>query len=104
MEGIIGKRPDSLYEIGKRSGSWVKHRVNIGQQLVIGGYTKGGHFFDALVVGYYGGSKLRFTAKIRNGFSRVDRQDISAKMPKLLTEKCLFVNLPEKLSGRWVRA
>jgi ATP-dependent DNA ligase len=83
MEGIIGKRPDSLYEIGKRSGSWVKHRVNIGQQLVIGGYTKGGHFFDALVVGYYGGSKLRF---------------------KLLTEKCLFVNLPEKLSGRWVRA
>ena len=28
LEGIIGKRKDSIYEIGKRSGSWIKYRVN----------------------------------------------------------------------------
>jgi ATP-dependent DNA ligase len=37
LEGVIGKRKDSLYEPGKRTGSWVKCRVNRGQELVIGG-------------------------------------------------------------------
>jgi ATP-dependent DNA ligase len=37
LEGVIGKRRDSLYEPGKRSGAWIKHRVNLGQEFVIGG-------------------------------------------------------------------
>src|SRR6266478_2767078 len=37
LEGIVGKRKDSLYESGKRSGAWIKYRVNLGQELVIGG-------------------------------------------------------------------
>src|SRR5215472_9738120 len=28
LEGVIGKRKDSRYEPGKRTGSWVKYRVN----------------------------------------------------------------------------
>lgn len=31
LEGIVGKRKDSTYEPGKRSGTWIKHRVNLGQ-------------------------------------------------------------------------
>src|SRR6267143_3085261 len=27
LEGIIGKRKDSLYQPGKRSGAWIKHRA-----------------------------------------------------------------------------
>src|SRR6266481_9217992 len=38
LEGVIGKRKDSLYEPGKRTGAWIKYRVNRGQELVIGGY------------------------------------------------------------------
>src|SRR5437764_14448487 len=37
LEGIIGKRKDSLYQPGKRSGAWIKYRVNRGQEFVIGG-------------------------------------------------------------------
>ena len=37
LEGVIGKRKDSVYEPGKRSGAWVKYRANAGQELVIGG-------------------------------------------------------------------
>jgi ATP dependent DNA ligase domain len=36
LEGIIGKRRDSAYEPGKRSGAWIKHRLNLGQELVWG--------------------------------------------------------------------
>ena len=40
LEGIVGKRKDSPYQPGKRSGAWIKYRVNRGQELVIGGYTR----------------------------------------------------------------
>ena len=41
LEGIVGKRKDSLYQPGKRTGAWIKFRVNCGQELVIGGYVPG---------------------------------------------------------------
>ena len=55
LEGIIAKRQDSFYEPGKRSGAWVKYKVNQGQELVVGGYTPGNPF-DAIIVGYYQGT------------------------------------------------
>jgi hypothetical protein len=33
VEGILAKRADSLYESGKRSGAWLKYRINKGQEL-----------------------------------------------------------------------
>ena len=42
LEGLVGKRRDSRYEAGERSGAWAKMRVNEGQEFVIGGYTVGG--------------------------------------------------------------
>jgi bifunctional non-homologous end joining protein LigD len=58
LEGIIGKKKSSLYEPGKRSGAWIKYRVNRGQELVIGGYVPGAHGLDAIIVGYYRGEDL----------------------------------------------
>ena len=37
LQGVVAKRKDSLYEAGKRTGSWIEYRVNRGQELVIGG-------------------------------------------------------------------
>src|SRR5689334_8643826 len=39
LEGIVGKQKDSHYQPGKRSGAWIKYRVNRGQEFVIGGYA-----------------------------------------------------------------
>ncbi len=43
LEGIVAKRSDGVYQPGSRSGLWSKHRVNLGQEFVIGGYTPGTH-------------------------------------------------------------
>src|SRR5499426_264229 len=67
FEGIVAKRKDSFYESGKRTGAWVKYKVNRGQEFVIGGYTPGSPF-DALIVGYYKDGKLLYAANVRNGF------------------------------------
>jgi bifunctional non-homologous end joining protein LigD len=53
FEGLVAKRKSSRYELGLRTGEWVKMRVNAGQELLIGGYTPSPKNFDALVIGYY---------------------------------------------------
>ena len=58
VEGIVGKQKDSIYEPGKRSGFWIKCRVNLGQEFVIGGFTPGPHGLDAIIVGYYRDNEL----------------------------------------------
>ena len=48
LEGMAGKKKDSVYEPGKRTGAWIKYRVNRGQELVIGGYVPGTHGLDSI--------------------------------------------------------
>ena len=40
LEGLIAKKKDSKYEIGRRSGAWVKFKWTNEQEFVIGGYTE----------------------------------------------------------------
>jgi ATP-dependent DNA ligase len=50
LEGIIAKRADSVYEPGRRSGLWVKRRVNLSQEFVIGGYVPSRLGVDSIVI------------------------------------------------------
>jgi bifunctional non-homologous end joining protein LigD len=101
LEGVIGKRKDSLYQPGKRSGAWIKCRVNRGQEFVIGGYFPGPHGFDSLIVGYYDGGKLIYVARTRNGFVPASRRQVFSKLKHLVAASCPFVNLPETRRSRF---
>ena len=101
LEGIIGKRKDSPYQPGKRSGAWIKYRVNRGQEFVIGGYFPGPHGFDSLIVGYYEGDKLMYVARTRNGFVPASRRQVFSRLKHLVIPDCPFVNLPETRKSRF---
>ena len=101
FEGLVAKRRNSRYEPGLRSGAWMKMRVNRGQELVIGGYTIGTRTFDALVIGYYEGSRLMYASRTRNGFTPATRLQLFRKLRSLEVPECPFENLPEARSGRW---
>ena len=101
LEGIVGKRKDSVYQPGKRSGAWIKYRVNRGQEFVIGGYFPGPHGIDSLIVGYYEGEKLMYVARTRNGFVPASRRQVFSKLKHLVTATCPFVNLPETRRSRF---
>jgi bifunctional non-homologous end joining protein LigD len=101
FEGLVGKQRKSTYEPGRRSGAWLKMRVNRGQEFVIGGYTRGGATFDALVFGYYADGRLLYAARTRNGFTPKIREELLKRFRKLETDHCPFANLPEKRPGRW---
>jgi bifunctional non-homologous end joining protein LigD len=72
LEGLMAKRPDSVYESGRRSGAWVKIKPTQQQEFVICGYTppEGSRkCFGALLVGYYDSSGLLFAGRFGTGFS-----------------------------------
>jgi DNA ligase D-like protein (predicted ligase) len=104
LEGIVGKRKDSVYEPGKRSGAWIKHRVNLGQEFVIGGFTPGPHGLDAIIVGYYRENELIYVARTRNGFVPASRRRVFERLKPLVVPNCPFVNLPETYKARWGEA
>jgi hypothetical protein len=72
LEGLIGKRAGSRYEAGKRSGAWIKIKLHLEQEFIIGGYTEpegSRKYFGALLVGFYKGKKLKFAGRVGTGFS-----------------------------------
>jgi ATP-dependent DNA ligase len=83
LEGVVGKRTDSVYEPGERSDAWIKLRANMEQEFVIGGYIPGSRGFDALLVGVYEKEELIFVAKVKNGFVPRIRDEIFPTLKEL---------------------
>jgi ATP-dependent DNA ligase len=101
LEGIVAKRADSAYQPGLRTGIWCKQRLNRGQEFVVGGYVPSHLDVDSLVVGFYRGMDLYYAARVRASFIPATRLKVFEAIKHLKTEKCPFVNLPEKEAGRW---
>lgn len=57
LEGVVGKRIESPYRPGKRSGEWIKARVWKRQEFVIGGFIPGeglrAERVGSVLVGYW---------------------------------------------------
>jgi bifunctional non-homologous end joining protein LigD len=101
LEGVIAKRKGSIYEPGRRSGAWLKYKLNRSQEFVIGGYTVGIDPFDALIVGCYDGRALRYVSRVKAGFNPSLRRELHRLLAILETECCPFANLPEARRFRW---
>jgi ATP-dependent DNA ligase len=72
LEGLVAKKPNSVYESGRRSGAWVKFKITKSQEFVIGGYTlpEGSRsHFGSLLVGYNSADGLVFAGRVGTGFS-----------------------------------
>jgi len=97
LEGIIGKRADSLYGEG-RSNSWVKIKQTVTLDAVIGGWTEArspGLRFGALLVGLYEGKKLRFIGHVGTGFDGKTQEAIGKMLKEREIDTCPFEKRPE---------
>jgi DNA ligase D-like protein (predicted ligase) len=101
LEGVVAKRRDSLYEPGERSASWQKLKLENQQEFVIGGYRPGSNGIDALLVGYYDETGLRFAGKVRAGFVPHLRREVFKALKPHHADECPFVDLPNPKSSRW---
>jgi ATP-dependent DNA ligase len=101
LEGVVAKHTDSVYQPGLRTGLWSKHRINLGQEFVIGGYIPSHLGLDSIVIGVYSEKDLYYSARVRAGFVPATRRQVFNEIKHLKTAKCPFVNLPEGQAGRW---
>jgi DNA ligase D-like protein (predicted ligase) len=101
LEGVIAKKRTSRYEAGLRSGAWVKFKLDLQQEFVIGGYRPGPHGIDALLVGFYSGKHLKFAGKVRAGFTPHVRREVFAHVKPLHADTCPFVDLPNSRTSHW---
>jgi len=106
LEGLIGKQRDSVYEPGRRSGTWIKLKCVNEQEFVIGGYTPPAgsrKYFGAILIGYYEIGKLRFAGKVGSGFTEKSLSMLHKKFREEEHDDCPFVDLPSKQGGEWVQ-
>jgi len=104
LEGLIGKKVGCKYEVGRRSGAWVKLKLHREQEFVIGGYTdpEGTRkHFGSLLIGYYEKKRLKFAGKVGTGFDAKLLRMLHAQFKKIAADECPFADLPEKRAGRW---
>jgi len=106
-EGVIAKRRGSLYE-PRRSPNWLKMKVELSQEFVVGGFTdpQGKRIgLGALLVGYYEDDEFVFAGKIGTGFNTEMLLNLRAQLDKIEIAKTPFtkaIGLP-RLRAHWVR-
>jgi len=98
FEGVIGKRKDSVYEPGKRSGAWLKVKAANTADFIVGGYTKGKGArtpLGALLLGYREGGKLRYASHVGSGFDDRSLKRVKALLEPLARKTNPFSEEPE---------
>ena len=105
LEGLIAKRIDSVYPIG-RTSSWLKFKTTREIDGVVGGWTdpRGARrHFGSLLVGMYEGSNLRFVGGVGTGYSNEVEAAILEKLKKLSVSECPFAAEPgTRVHAHWV--
>jgi bifunctional non-homologous end joining protein LigD len=97
FEGVIGKRRNSRYEPGKRSGAWLKVKPTRSGDFVIGGYTRGNGArapLGSLLIGYWDHGKLRFASHVGSGFDDRTLKQVKRRLDELETRTCPFAEKP----------
>ena len=107
LEGVIGKRKDSRYESGKRSGAWLKVKATQSAEFVIGGYTTGKGVrapLGAILVGYWVDGKLRYASHVGSGFDDETISSVEARLRSLRASENPFSERPPvNAPTQWVK-
>ncbi|MGZ5090627.1 MAG: non-homologous end-joining DNA ligase, partial [Burkholderiales bacterium] len=97
FEGVVGKRLESRYEAGRRSGSWLKVKPTHSADFVIGGYTQGKGSrapLGAVLVGYWDKGALRYASHVGSGFDERSLKQVKTRLVTLQRDACPFVEQP----------
>jgi bifunctional non-homologous end joining protein LigD len=109
LEGVVGKREDSTYELGRRSRSWLKVKASMSSEFLICGFTEGtgsrNHTFGSLILGEYDDKGiLQYVGGVGTGFDQKKLAALLKTMNPLITKQCPFKKKPAgKLNPTWVK-
>jgi DNA ligase D-like protein (predicted ligase) len=107
LEGIMAKRKDGRYVMGKRNDSWIKVKVRNTVDCLIIGYTKGNGdratTFGALHIAEVHDKELVYRGKVGTGFDDKLMKALSEKLEKLKkVHKPIKAKLLDEKISTWV--
>ncbi|MCP2370076.1 bifunctional non-homologous end joining protein LigD [Agromyces terreus] len=99
LEGLVAKRPDSVYTPGSRSESWLKLKLTRTQEVVIGGYRKGAGTrtgrIRSLLVGIPGERGLEYAGRVGSGLRELESERLLERLDGARRETSPFVSVPD---------
>lgn len=98
LEGIVGKKKDSLYWYGKRTKDWIKCKVMADDDFIIGGYLHKSDNTTTFILGKYSGDNLIITNQVTLGCSVNTLRNYGC----IETSVCPFVNPGKYDDVTWI--
>jgi bifunctional non-homologous end joining protein LigD len=87
LEGIMAKRADSRYAVGRRTRDWLKIKTHGRQEFIIAGYTKGqgrrAGTLGSLVLAVRRGQQLEYVGNVGTGFTGDEIEKLLKKLRPL---------------------
>ena len=107
-EGLIAKRADSRYRPGARSRDWVKVKLELRQEFVVGGFTQprnSREHIGALLVGYFdAGDRLAYAGHVGTGFTGASLRTVYQRLARLRRARSPFsAEVVPNEPATWVR-
>ncbi|WP_104201396.1 ATP-dependent DNA ligase [Cryobacterium sp. Y29] len=109
LEGVMAKRLDGRYAMGRRSHDWVKIKHYRNQEVVVGGWRPGrgnrSGAIGSLLLGVPTDTGLRYVGRVGTGFGERDLTDIRSRLTGLVRKTTPFSDItPTDAQGAvWVR-
>ncbi|MEP9416570.1 ATP-dependent DNA ligase [Gordonia sp. VNQ95] len=109
MEGVVAKRRSSVYQQGKRSSSWLKHKNWSDIEVVIGGWRPGrgnrSHTIGSLLLGLPEETGLRYVGRVGTGFTEAQLTSLAEELEPLTISRSPFldkIDRPVAANAVWV--
>ncbi|HEX4445028.1 MAG TPA: non-homologous end-joining DNA ligase [Galbitalea sp.] len=108
LEGVMAKRRDSAYSIGRRSRAWVKIKHRKTQEVVIAGWRPGNgrraEGIGSLLMGVPDAIGLRYVGRVGTGFRDRDLNDIAERLRPLARATSPLHDVPsaDARDAHWV--
>ncbi|ATD72576.1 MULTISPECIES: ATP-dependent DNA ligase [Gordonia] len=109
LEGVVAKRRDSVYQQGRRSTKWLKHKNWSDIEVVVGGYRPGrgnrSHTIGSLLLGLPEETGLRYVGRVGTGFTDAQLRSLAEELEPLKISRSPFLeklDRPIASSAVWV--
>jgi bifunctional non-homologous end joining protein LigD len=110
LEGIVAKRRDSTYAVGRRTRSWIKIKHHRTQEVIVGGWRPGNGRraggIGSLLVGIPDDSGIRYVGRVGTGFTDDELTEIARRLEPLAQKQPTLTDVPraDAADAHWVTA
>jgi len=106
-EGIMAKKANGTYLVGKRSNNWLKIKIAQQEEAVIIGITEPKNsrsYFGALLLGQYYGKRLEYIGKCGTGFTEEVLKELYTKFkPHFVKESPAVQRIKLRDKIQWLK-